>query len=171
MNTVSQKSLKIIAFLELAIAAGILAFWTAFFSTDLIGIRDPHLKEIYLAFESAFPVADFFLVSLLVLGAVGLLRKTSCGSFFSLMAGACLIFLGLLDASFNSRQGLYLIGPAESLLNISINAVCLAAGSFIVFKIWSCQFRRPPLKNPRRAERYEMPAGNRRLGHSAKGAL
>jgi hypothetical protein len=171
MNTVSQKSIKIIALMELAIAAGILAFWTAFFSTDLVGIRDPHLKEIYLAFESAFPVADFFLVSLLVLGAIGLLRKTSSGSFFTLMAGASLIFLGLLDASFNSRQGLYLIGLAESLLNLSINAVCLAAGSFLVFKMWRCQYRRPPLKNPSRSERYDIPTRNPRLGHSAKGAL
>jgi hypothetical protein len=171
MNTVSQKSLKIIACLELAIAAGILAFWTAFFSTDLVGIRDPYFKEIYLAFESAFPVADFFLVLLLVLGAVGLLRKTSYGSFFTLMAGACLIFLGLLDALFNSRQGIYLLGQAESLLNISINAVCLAAGSFFTFKIWRCQYRRPPLNKPKRSERNDIPAYDPRLGQSAKGAL
>ncbi len=171
MNTVSQKSIRIIALLELVIAAGILAFWTAFFSTDLVGISDPRLKEIYLAFESAFPVADFFLVSLLVLGAVGLLRKTSSGPFLTLMAGACLIFLGLLDASFNSRQGLYLIGLTESFLNIGINAVCLAAGSFFVFKMWRWQYGRPPLKNPSRSERCHIPACNPRLGHSAKGAL
>jgi hypothetical protein len=171
MNTGSQKSIKIIALMELAIAAGILVFWTAFFSTDLVGISDPHLKEIYLAFESAFPVADCFLALLLIMGGVGLLRKMSFGYFFTLMAGASLIFLGLLDASFNSRQGLYFIGLAEFLLNISINAVCLAAGSFFVFKIWRCQYRRPTLKNPSRSERCDIPACNLRLGHSAKGAL
>lgn len=171
MNSGSQKSIKIIAHMELAIAAGILAFWTAFFSTDLIRLTDPRLKEIYMAFESAFPVADLFLVLLLILGAVGLLRKMSYGSFFTLMAGASLIFLGLLDTSFNSRQGLYHLGFAESVLNISINAVCLAAGSFFVFKIWRCQYRRPPLKNASRSERCDIPAYNSCLGHSAKGAL
>jgi hypothetical protein len=171
MNTASQNRIKIIALMELAIAAGILAFWTAFFSTDLVGISDPHLKEIYLAFESAFPAADFFLVFLLILGAVGLLRKMSYGFFFTLMAGACLIFLALLDISFNIRQGIYLLGLAESVLNISINAVCLATGTFFVFKIWSRQYRRPPLKNPRRSERDDIPAFNSGLGYSAKGAL
>jgi hypothetical protein len=171
MNTISQKSIKIIALLELAIAAGILAFWTAFFSTDLVGFSDSHLKATYLAFESAFPVADFFLVLLLVLGAVGLLRKTSYGSFFTLMAGACLIFLGLLDASFNSRQGLYLIGLAESVLNIGINAVCLAAGSFLIIQIWRRQHRQPPPKNPSRSERYDIVDCNPRLSRSTKGAL
>lgn len=155
--------------MELTIAAGIVAFWTAFFSTKLVGITDPRLKEIYLAFESAFPAADFFLVLCLIFGSVGLLRKTAFGTVFSLMAGASLIFLALLDISFNIRQGIYLLGLAESVLNISVNAVCLAAGSFLVFKIWKWQHPRPRHNRSRRIERYDIPAYNHRLGHSVKG--
>jgi hypothetical protein len=122
--------------MELAIAAGIISFWIAFFSTDLVNIDDPHLKEIYLAFESAFPVADIYLSILLIIGGIGLLKKMSFGFLFSLLGGASLVFLGLLDISFNTQHGIYLLGIGEAVLNLFINLLCLGGGIFLIVTIW-----------------------------------
>jgi hypothetical protein len=136
MHIKYTKIIIFVAIMELAIAAGIISFWIAFFSTDLVSIDDPHLEEIYMAFESAFPVADIYLSILLIIGGIGLLKRMSFGFLFSLLGGASLIFLGLLDISFNTQHGIYLLGIGEAVLNIFINLLCLGGGFFIIFTIW-----------------------------------
>lgn len=135
-----SKAIKKAAAAELAIAAGILLFWISFFSFDLVSIRDPHLKEIYLGFESAFPFADICLAGVLIAGGIGLLKKASYGVLFSLLGGAALVFLGLLDLSFNVRHGIYLLGIGEAMINLFINTVCLGAGLFLVRATWKNRF-------------------------------
>ncbi len=130
------KTVKFAAILELAIAVGIISFWIAFFSVDLVSIDDPHLEEIYLAFESAFPVADISISIVLIIGGIGLLKKMPFGFLFSLLGGASLIFLGLLDVSFNTQHGIYLLGIGEAILNIFINSLCLGGGIFLIVTIW-----------------------------------
>jgi len=136
MHIKYTKTVKFAAIMELAIAVGIISFWIAFFSADLVNIDDPHLEEIYMAFESAFPVADISLSIVLIIGAIGLLKKMPFGVLFSLLGGASLIFLGLLDVSFNTQQGIYLLGIGEAILNISINLLCLGGGVFLIVTIW-----------------------------------
>ncbi len=136
MHIKYTKIIIFVAIMELVIAAGIISFWIAFFSTDLVSIDDPHLEEIYLAFESAFPVADISLSIVLIIGGIGLLKKMPIGFLFSLLGGGSLIFLGLLDISFNTQHGIYLIGIGEAVLNIFINSLCLGGGFFIIFTIW-----------------------------------
>lgn len=131
-----MRMIKAVAIVELAIAVGIISFWIAFFSTDLVNINDPHLREIYLAFESAFPVPDICLSLVLLIGGFGLLRKKSHGSLFSLVGGASLVFLSLLDVSFNTQHGIYLLGPGEAILNASMNVICFGSGILIVFTVW-----------------------------------
>jgi hypothetical protein len=136
MKTKPAKMLKAAAVMELALAVGIISFWLAFFSTDVVNIKDPELKEIYLAFESAFPIPDLCLSVLLIIGGIGLLRMKSYGSLFSLLGGASLIFLGLLDVSFNTQHGIYLIGIGEAVMNGIMNLLCLGGGVFIIFTVW-----------------------------------
>ncbi len=131
-----KKTRPAVALMELGVALGIIAFWTAYFSTDMVTIADVRLKEICTAFESAFPVADLYLAAMLSIGGIGLLKKRLYGYVFSLMGGAVLIFLGLLDVSFNLQQGIYLLGSGEAVLNIFINAMCLGFGSFLVLSVW-----------------------------------
>jgi len=136
MNIKYTKTVKFVAFMELAIAVGIIAFWIAFFSADVVKIGDPHLEEIYMAFESAFPVADISLSIVLIIGGIGLLKKVPFGFLFSLLGGGSLIFLGLLDVSFNTQNGIYLLGIGEAVMNIFINLLCLGGGIFIIVTIW-----------------------------------
>lgn len=127
---------KLIALWELILAAGILTFWVLFFSTVIVRIEDQKSRETYRAFESAFPLADAFLFFTLFIGGVGLLRKKFYGYLFSLCAGACLIFLGLLDISFNAQQGIYRLGAREATINIFINLICLGSGILLISAFW-----------------------------------
>jgi len=136
MNNRPRKKFILAAVLELVLAVGIILFWVDFFLADGVHISDPCLKEKYLAFESAFPVPDAYLSIVLVIGSIGLLRKKSYGRFFSLIGGASLVFLGLLDISFNTQHGIYLLGLGEAALNLLINLMCLGVGVFLILTIW-----------------------------------
>lgn len=136
MNKPLSKKMKVAAVLELALAAGMISFWIAFFTSDLVQIEDPKLREDYLAFESAFPVPDAYLAVVLIIGGVGLLRRKSYGRLFSLIGGASLVFLGLLDVSFNTQHGIYSLGLNEAIMNLSINLLCLGTGVFLILTIW-----------------------------------
>ncbi|MCK4357937.1 MAG: hypothetical protein KAW92_04215 [Candidatus Cloacimonetes bacterium] len=130
------KKFKIIAILEIFIALGIVSFWVAFFTTDMVNISDSHLKEIYLAFEHSFTIPDLLLAISLIIGGIGLLLYKFFGILFSLMGGASLIFLGLLDTSFNIQNGIYLIGVGEAILNVLINLMCFVFGIFLILTLW-----------------------------------
>ena len=136
MTSRQGKGLKIAAVLELVLAAGIVSFWIAYFSADMVQISDPVLKEKYLAFESAFPVPDAYLSVVLVIGGIGLLRKKAYGRLFSLIGGASLVFLGLLDISFNTLHGIYRLGFGEAVMNLFINLMCLGTGVFLIVVVW-----------------------------------
>lgn len=136
MTSRQGKGLKIAAVLELVLAAGIVSFWIAYFSADIVQISDPVLKEKYLAFESAFPVPDAYLSVVLVIGGIGLLRKKAYGRLFSLIGGASLVFLGLLDISFNTLHGIYRLGFGEAVMNLFINLMCLGTGVFLIVVVW-----------------------------------
>jgi hypothetical protein len=136
MNNSLHKRIKIAAVLELVLAVGMISFWIAFFTSDLVQIDDPKLREAYLAFESAFPVPDAYLAVVLIIGGIGLLRRKSYGRLFSFIGGASLVFLGLLDVSFNTQHGIYSLGLDEAVMNLSINLICLGMGVFLILTIW-----------------------------------
>ncbi len=136
MNNRQRKQFILAAVLELVLVVGIVLFWVHFFLADGGQISDPRLQEKYLAFESAFPVPDAYLSVVLIIGSIGLWRKKSYGRLFSLIGGASLIFLGLLDISFNTRHGIYGLGLAEAALNLFINLMCLGVGVFLVLTVW-----------------------------------
>lgn len=136
MSNRQKNKFIIAAVLELVLAVGIVLFWVAFFTTDEVQIRDPRLKEKYLAFESAFPVPDAYLVIVLVAGSIGLWRQKSYGRLFSLIGGASLVFLGLLDISFNTQHGIYRLGLGVAILNLFMNLICLGVGVFLILTVW-----------------------------------
>jgi hypothetical protein len=136
MASKPSKIIRCAAVGELIIATGIVLFWIGFYTIGLVDIPDPRLKEIYLAYEFAFPVADICLALVLFRGGLGLLLRTSTGNLFSLLGGAALVYLGMLDVSFNAQHGIYRLGLEEALLNGAINIVCLAYGIFLVLMVW-----------------------------------
>jgi hypothetical protein len=88
------------------------------------------LYDTYIAFESSFPLADFWIVILLLVSAYGILAQKKYGSFTASAAGGALVFLGLIDITFNLQQDVY----SHDFLSIFVNLAALTGGSFLL--VW-----------------------------------
>ncbi len=133
-----MKMRRVLGYLQAAFAAGIVVWWVAFF---LVFRHDPANTKAYLAFEGSFPPADLgWLTPLLLASAWGNLRGRRWAVSATLMSGAVLVFLGLLDSSFNLRNGIYARSLTDGILNASINAACLIFGLASV--VWALRQQR-----------------------------
>ncbi|SHK01003.1 hypothetical protein SAMN02745216_02710 [Desulfatibacillum alkenivorans DSM 16219] len=123
---------KALAVLQIITGAGIICFWIAFFT---VGLAPENPPDGYFAFEHSFPLPDGVLcVGLIVSGAL-LLKGSPKGRTLGLISAGGLLFLGLLDFSFNIQNGMYAMGPGESLPNMFINAWCVGLGAAMAFKL------------------------------------
>lgn len=94
----------VLAVLLLVTAIGTTAYWIDFFVRGSVNVVE---EEWYIRFERAFPVADGFMSVTAVIAAIGLFADASYGVAFALVAGSALIFLGLMDVTFNVDNRLY----------------------------------------------------------------
>jgi len=126
-----ERSEKTVAVLELITATGIILFWVGFFT---VGLAPENPPEGYFVFEHSFPLPDSILALALITAALLLLREKSLGRSVSLAAAGGLIFLGVIDFSFNIQNGIYAISALDTLLNGFINLWCVGFGAFLVFR-------------------------------------
>jgi hypothetical protein len=135
MNIEYSKNDKYIAYLEIVYLIGLIGFWIGWF-LDIFKSFNPNdaLYDTYLAFEYAFPIADAWLGILLFLSAYAILKNYSAGIILSGAAGSVSTFLGLVDISFNLRQGVYQF----DILALFINLFSLIVGIFLL--IWFTRF-------------------------------
>lgn len=122
---------RAIPILEIITAAGFILFWVAFFT---IGLAPENAPQCYLVYEHAFPLSDICLALLLLASGILLLRRKALGTTLSLIAAGALVFLGLLDFSFNIQNGVYLASVADLVFNGFINAWCVGFGLAIVWR-------------------------------------
>jgi hypothetical protein len=120
-----MKAERTLAVLAVLTALGIAGFWIAFFT---IGLTPAHLPACYLAYEHSFPVPDAALSVTLAVAGVLVLRGRELGRNLGLAAAGGLVFLGILDASFNLQQGVYAASTADLFVNALINAWCVVFG-------------------------------------------
>ncbi len=124
---------KALARLQAIFAAGIVLWWAFFFA---VARFDPANTATYLAFESAFPLPDLvWLVPLLYSAARANARGDASAPIWTAASGGALVFLGLLDASFNLQNDIYLKSLADGLLNGFINIACIGFGLWSI--AWS----------------------------------
>jgi hypothetical protein len=119
----------VIASLEMVGAIAFTAFWLTWF-------RQPHDQEWlpsgYREHESPFVFSDSVLAVLLAASAVLLVLEQPLGSSLSLVAGGGLGFLGVLDAAYFWRTGLF-ARDKDGVWNLAIVAgVLTLAGILIV---------------------------------------
>lgn len=110
-----------------------LAYWIIYFTSSGVQVRQ---DEVYIAFENSFPAADAWMAFCALLGAVGLWRWRSWGFLFGLLAASSMIYLGLMDVTFNLNEGIYAIGGAETAIELIINLFCLGAGPLVIVYLW-----------------------------------
>ena len=121
--------------LQIATGVGLILFWLLFFT---IGLAPANPPPGYFEFEHSFTVPDLVLAAGLIYA--GLQWRTPKGSRYiartlSLMCAGALIFLGLLDASFNMRSGIYTANVADAVGALAINLWCLGFGGYLAVKV------------------------------------
>ncbi|MGA2367762.1 MAG: hypothetical protein ABSF74_04225 [Dehalococcoidia bacterium] len=121
-----------IAVLELLTAVGLILFWIGFFT---IGLAPKNPPQGYLEYEHSFPLPDGLLAILLLVAGILLLLNNTWGSHLSLIAAGALIFLGVLDFSFNIQNGIYKISKSDLILNAFLNVWCVGFGVAIAIVI------------------------------------
>ncbi|HDP24068.1 MAG TPA: hypothetical protein ENN34_01360 [Deltaproteobacteria bacterium] len=118
-----------IAAFQIITAAGIIVFWLAFFSGAIIPEDAP---GYYLAYEYAFPVADALLAAGLFCSALLILKRNPLGRDLALVCAGALIFLGILDISFNTLNGIYALSTMDALTNGFVNLYCIVFGIIMI---------------------------------------
>ena len=112
-------------------AIGLIYYWVDFYLRKGVQVIQ---EDWYLKFQKSFPVADMWLAVCALLGAVGLLTEQNYGLLFSLLAASSLIFLALMDITFNIKNKLYrLVGESrEMVFEVVINLWSLLLGIILI---------------------------------------
>jgi len=126
------KGLKTIAVLELLTGIGFILFWIGFFT---IGLAPENPPQCYFAYEHSFPLPDIILSIAIIASGILLLKNKESGRILSLVCAGGLMFLGLLDFSFNIQNGIYMISTPDLILNTFINIWCVAFGMALYLKM------------------------------------
>jgi hypothetical protein len=105
-------------------------FWITWF-------RQPHdqpwLPAGYRDHETPFVFTDGLLALLLVAAAVLVVLEEPLGDSLALVAGGMLLFLGILDAAYFRRTGLF-AREHEGWMNLAIVVAVLAGGVFLIVR-------------------------------------
>jgi hypothetical protein len=123
---------KAIPILAILTAVGLVLFWIGFFT---IGLAPENPPAGYFAYEHSFPVPDNILAVVLLIGAVLCLKGRVQGTTILAAGGGALVFLGVLDMSFNFQNGMYSISVMDMILNAFINLWCVIFGALIAVKM------------------------------------
>lgn len=132
-------STKRIAQLQLATGVGLLLFWAAFFTVGLAPANPP---PGYLQFEHSFTVPDIVLALALIVASrwwQGADPRPGHARALSLVCAGMLIFLGMLDVSFNLQNGMYTIGLLDAVLALAINVWCIGFGAYVAYVLGVAQ--------------------------------
>lgn len=124
--------LKTIAILEIGTAIGLVLFWTAFFT---FGLAPENPPTGFFEYEHSFPLPDGALAIGLFFGGYFLLKERPQGKLISLVCAGALLFLGLVDFSFNIQNGMYQLSAIDLILNAFINLWCIFLGSAIILSL------------------------------------
>jgi hypothetical protein len=128
----ASRSTRLPVALELVTAAGLVLFWIGFFT---VGFAPPAPPVGYLQYEQAFPLPDLLLAAALVVAAAGLRKGRAWAPRLSLACAGGLVFLGVLDFSFNLQNGIYALSAADLALNAVINLWCVAVGAYLALAL------------------------------------
>jgi hypothetical protein len=121
-----------IAVLELLTGVGLILFWIGFFT---IGLAPKNPPKGYMEYEHSFPLPDGLLALLLLAAGILTLLNNPLGNHLSVIAAGALIFLGVLDFSFNIQNGVYKISKSDMIMNAFLNIWCVGFGIAIAILI------------------------------------
>jgi len=95
-----NNDIKIVIGIGIFVFITLTAYWVIWFTApQFIQSRTPDAPDyaIYIAFEQAFPLADFYVAVAALIGAIGLFKMRPWGFLSMFLGSGGLIFLGLMD--------------------------------------------------------------------------
>jgi len=116
-------------------AIGLIYYWIDFYIKG--GVQAIN-EDWYMRFEKAFTAADLWTAACALVGAIGLLAGQTYGVIFAFITASSLIFLGLMDVTFNIQNKLYrLIGKSSQMkFELFINFWTLGFGIALIVLFW-----------------------------------
>jgi len=116
-------------------AIGLIYYWIDFYIRGGVQVVN---EDWYVGFQKAFPTADLWTAACALIGAIGLLSGQTYGLFFALLTASSLIFLGLMDVTFNIQNNLYrLVGTSGQMkFELFINSWTLGLGIALIVFLW-----------------------------------
>ena len=111
-------------------------YWIDFFLRKGVQVIQ---EEWYIKFQKAFPVADMWAAICALLGGVGLLTKQNFGLLFVLLAASSIIFLALMDITFNVENKLYNLVRSSTEMKGELvgNIWFLSVGIILIIYVWT----------------------------------
>ena len=124
-----------ISVLLIGTAIGLTYYWIDFYAKGAVQVIR---EDWYVKFQKSFPVADLWTAACALLGAIGLLTGQTFGLLFALIAASSLIFLGLMDVTFNIQNNLYrFVGTSGQMkCEVFINIWTLGLGIALIVFLW-----------------------------------
>lgn len=112
-------------------ALGTICYWADFYIRGGVHVIK---EDWYLRFERAFTPADLWMSACALIGAVGLLTEQPYGLVFALLAAGSLLFLALMDITFNIQNNLYplITTSREMKFELLINLWTLGLGAAVI---------------------------------------
>lgn len=90
-----------------------MAYWALWFTArDVVASET---TEAYYDFENAFPLADLWLLVLIVGGFVAVLRRRQSALFWLLVGGGAGIYLGCLDLLYDVEHSIFTSGAGGAI--------------------------------------------------------
>lgn len=116
-------------------AIGLIYYWIDFYIKGGVKVVN---EEWYVRFQKSFPIADLWTAASALVGAIGLLVEENFGLFFSIIAAGSLIFLGLMDVTFNIQNKLYrlIVSSSQMKFEVFINIWTLGLGIALLIFLW-----------------------------------
>ncbi len=128
-----MKAYNHIAILQFITGIGIIAFWIIFLSSDIL--YPDNMSDCYLNHEYSFPIADIIMCISLIVSAFMIFKKKNIGIKLSLISSGAMIFLGILDTTYNIQNGLYFSSLFDGIFSAFINLWLIIIGIYIVIKL------------------------------------
>ena len=124
-----------LSILLIGTAIGLIFYWIDFYVRGGVHVIN---EDWYVRFQKAFPIADFWTAASALVGAIGLLTGQTYGLLFALLAASSLIFLGLMDVTFNIQNNLYrLVGDSSQMkFELFTNFWTLGLGIALIAFLW-----------------------------------
>jgi len=124
-----------LAFFLLLTAAVTVYYWIDFFTAGAVHVLE---EEWYLKFEAAFQAADMWMAACCTLAAAALIKRKDYSLLFMLLAASALIFLALMDITFNLENSLYQLvsESSEMQFELVINIYTLTLGVVLILFSW-----------------------------------